>query len=164
MVDHTNEQINTRLPNINHIWFTRFMSMANLNVFKWFTSPPCTVYQICLLSRLLLGILSTPSLWGPRTGIVFNSNWSLQFWNISNIAGDTCCLFQGHILKGFLTRKQPNLNMVTLDLVRQKHQYWCIINAWSLSDMDRAGPECFQKSICYLNYKHRGYNLTGWCY
>lgn len=100
----------------------------------------------------------------PRTGIVFNSNWRLQFWDISDIVGDTCCLFQGHILKGFLTRKQPNLNMVTLDLVRQKHQYWCIINAWSLSDMDRAGPECFQKSICYLNYKHRRCTLTGWCY
>lgn len=97
-------------------------------------------------------------------GVVFNSNWGLQFGDISNIAGDTCCLFQGHISKGFLTRKQPDLNMVTLDLVRQKHQYWCIINAWSLSDMDRAGPECFQKSICYLNYKHRRYNLTGWCY
>lgn len=104
-------------------------------------------------------------LFGTRTRMdsVFNSNWGLQFWDISDISSDTCCLFQGHISKGFLTRKQSDLNMVTLDLVRQKHQYRCIINGWSLSDTDRAGPECFQKSICYLKYKHRRYNLTGWC-
>lgn len=166
-----NWQLN-RLRNTNCT--TWLVHMANPHVFKLFTSPSRTGHQAWLPSPMLLDV-ATPraafmnppssSLSGlrPRTGIVFNSNGSPQFWDISNIAGDTCCLFQGHILKGFLTRKQPNLNTVTLDLVRQKHRYWCIINVWSLSDMDRADPECFQKSICYLNYKHRRCTLTGWC-
>lgn len=98
-----------------------------------------------------------------KTHIVFNSNWGLQAWDTSNIAGDTCCIFQGHVLKGFLIRKHADLNMVTLDLVRQKHQYRCIINAQRLSDMDRVGLECFQKSIWYLNYKLRRCILTSWC-
>lgn len=154
------------------------MYSTSPNVFKVFTPPPCVCglpEDLIAFFQAVLDVISSQAAFmnhmssfslGPktRTGIVFNSNWGLQFWDISNIAGDTCCLFQGNILKGFLTRKQPDLNMVTLDLVRQKHQYWCIINAWSLSDMDRADPECFQKSICYLNYKHLRYNLTGWCY
>lgn len=124
-----------------------------------FPAPPeGAIAQFAFMNCLFSSALRT------RTCIVFNSNWGFQSRDTSNITGDTCCLFQGHILKGFLTRKQQDLNMVTLDLVRQKHQYWCIINARSLSDMDRAGPECFHKSICYLNYKHRRYILTGWCY
>ena len=49
---------------------------------------------------------------------------------------------------------------MTLDLVWQKHQYQCIINARIHGNVDRIGTEYFQKSICYLNYKHYRLNLT----
>lgn len=60
----------------------------------------------------------------------------------------------------FLTRKQQVLNIVTLDLVWQNHQYQCIINARIHRNVDWIGTEHFQKSICYLNYKHYRLNLT----
>lgn len=149
---------------------TWLIHATNPNVSQLFTALPLALEGLIAFFQVMFQVASMNNTSSfslgsrTRTGIIFNSTWGLQFWDISNTIGDIHCLSQGHISKGFLTRKQLDLNMVTLDLVRQKHQYWCIINAWSLSDMDRAGPECFQKSICYLNYKHRRYNLTGWCY